>query len=64
MKKESLYNLFFIFLIGSVLGWFIEGIYTLIKKGILINHSALVIGPFNIVYGIACVIFTFFFKKY
>lgn len=56
--------MFYIFILGSVFGWFIEGIYTLIKKGLLINHSALVIGPFNIVYGIGSLLFTIILYKY
>lgn len=64
MKKLSFYNMFYIFILGSVFGWFIEGIYTLIKKGLLINHSALVIGPFNIVYGIGSLLFTIILYKY
>ena len=63
MKKLSFYNLFYIFIIGSVFGWIVECIYTLIKKGIFLNHSALVIGPFNIVYGIgACFLTILLFK--
>lgn len=64
MKKLSFYNMFYIFILGSIFGWFIEGIYTLIKKGLLINHSALVIGPFNIVYGIGALLFTIILYKY
>lgn len=64
MKKNSFYNLFYIFILGSIFGWAIEGIYTLVKKGLLINHSALVIGPFNIVYGIAAVLLTLLLVKY
>lgn len=64
MKKLSFYNMFYIFILGSIFGWFIEGIYTLIKKGLLINHSALVIGPFNVVYGIGALLFTIILYKY
>lgn len=64
MKKLKLYDLFYIFIFGSIFGWLIEGIYTLIKKGILINHSALVLGPFNIVYGVGAVILTIFLINY
>lgn len=64
MKKLSFYNMFYIFILGSIFGWLIEGIYTLIKKGLLINHSALVIGPFNIVYGIGALLFTIILYKY
>ncbi len=64
MKKLNLYNLFYIFIIGSIYGWLIEGIWTLIKKGLIINHSALVIGPFNMVYGVCAVLLTALLLKY
>lgn len=57
-EKISFHDMFYIFLFGCFLGWIIEGIWTLLKKGVLINHSALVIGPFNIVYGIGAVVLT------
>ena len=56
-NKLSFYYLFWIFLIGSVTGWVIEFFYTLIFSHVLINHSALVIGPLNIIYGFgACLL--------
>lgn len=64
MKKINLYNLYYIFIFGSIVGWVIEGFWTLLKKGILLNHSALVIGPFNIVYGIGAVILTILLVKF
>ena len=64
MKKINFYNLFYIFIISSIAGWFIEGTWTLLKKGVLINHSALVIGPFNVIYGICAVIASIFLSKY
>ena len=67
MKKETiekLYYLFWIFVFGSVVGWFIEGIYTYLKKGVIINHSAVVIGPFNMAYGLAACVLTTFLIKY
>ena len=64
MKKLNFNTLFYIFIFGSVFGWIFEGIYTLIKKGLLINHSALVIGPFNIVYGIGAVLLTLILLKF
>ena len=65
MKQEkiSFHNLFYIFIFGCFTGWFIEGIWTILKKGILINHSALVIGPFNVIYGIGAVILTIFLYR-
>lgn len=57
-EKLSLHDIFYIFIFGCFFGWIIEGIWTLLKKGVLINHSALVIGPFNLVYGIGAVVLT------
>ena len=55
--KINFYNMFWLFIIASVFGWIVEGIYTYIRRGQLINHSAVVIGPFNMAYGIcACVL--------
>lgn len=61
MKKEklTLYDLFYIFIFGCMFGWFVEGLWTLLKKHLLINHSALVIGPFNMLYGAGAVILSF-----
>lgn len=60
MEKEkiSFHDLFYIFVFGCLMGWFVEGIWTLLKKGLFINHSALVIGPFNLVYGIGAIALT------
>lgn len=65
MKSEKLnfYDLFYIFIIGCFFGWIVEGLWTLLKKGLIVNHSALVIGPFNIVYGIGGVILTLMLYK-
>ena len=64
MKKTNFYNLFYIFIITSIFGWLIEVLWTLIKKGVVINHSAVVIGPFNMVYGVCAVMLSLFLMKY
>lgn len=66
MKEEKLsfHDLFYIFLFGCFFGWLIEGVWTLLKKGVLINHSALVIGPFNVVYGIGAVVLTLILYRF
>ncbi len=67
MKKETvekIYYLFWIFVFASVIGWGIEGAWTYLKKGVLINHSAVAIGPFNMAYGVAAVVLTIFLEKY
>ena len=62
MKK--LYKLLYIFIITSICGYFVELVWTFITKGILINHSAVVIGPFNFAYGICGVVFTLLLYKF
>lgn len=57
-EKLSFHDMFYTFLFGCFMGWIVEGIWTLIKKGLLLNHSALVIGPFNIIYGIGAIVLT------
>ncbi len=57
MKKINIYDMIHIFIIASVLGWFIENTFNLIRTGQLVNPSALVIGPIDMAYGIgACVL--------
>ena len=62
MKK--LYDLFHIFIITSVCGYFIELIWTFLTKGIFINHSAVVIGPFNFAYGICGIVLTLLLYRF
>lgn len=60
---KNIYNLFWIFIFGSVAGWFIEGLWTFFKKGVLINHSAVAIGPFNMAYGLGAIALTLLLYK-
>ena len=62
MKK--LYKLMYIFIITSICGYFIEMIWSLVTKGIFINHSAVVIGPFNFAYGICGVVLTLLLYRF
>lgn len=62
MKK--LYKLLYIFIITSICGYFVELVWSLVTKGILINHSAVVIGPFNFAYGICGVVLTLLLYKF
>lgn len=57
-NSESLYNLFWIFHVSCLLGWIVEGILTCFTKKMFINHSALVIGPYNVAYGIGACLLT------
>lgn len=65
MKKDSLtiYDVFYIFIFGCIFGWLVEGIWSYFKRHMFINHSALVIGPFNIVYGIGAVVLSIMLYK-
>lgn len=62
MKK--LYKLLYVFIITSIYGYFIEITWSLITKGVFINHSAVVIGPFNFAYGICGVALTILLHKF
>ncbi len=62
--KLNTYYLFWIFLIGSVFGWIIEVTFTLLKSHKFINHSALVLGPFNIIYGFGACLLTALLYRY
>ena len=55
MKKINWCNMFYLFIIASIAGWVIENSFNFIRTGVFVNPSALVIGPFDIAYGIgAC----------
>lgn len=60
MEKEKItfHDIFYIFLFGCLFGWIVEGIWSYLKRGILLNHSALVLGPFNVVYGVSAIVLT------
>lgn len=62
-EVKNIYNLFWIFIFTSIFGYFIEGLWTFLKKGVLINHSSVVIGPFNFAYGIGAIVLTFLLYK-
>ncbi len=48
-------ELFWVFFLGSLLGFLIEGIWNIILVGEWVDHSATVVGPFCIVYGVGAV---------
>lgn len=62
-EVKNIYNLFWIFIFTSIFGYFVEGLWTFLKKGVLINHSSVVIGPFNFAYGIGAIVLTFLLYK-
>ena len=55
-KEKNVYYLFWIFIIGCIVGYVVEGIFSLIKWKEFINHSAVVIGPFNAAYGLGALL--------
>lgn len=48
--------IFWMFMMGSVSGFILEGIWCILKKGAWEDHSATVWGPFCIIYGITAVV--------
>lgn len=54
-QRISYTSLFWLFLFGSVVGFFLEGLWCVLRKGGWQNHSATVIGPFCIIYGFGAV---------
>ncbi len=48
----NFYSLFWLFMFGSVIGFILEGIWCVLRLGYWENHSAVVWGPFCIIYGL------------
>ena len=48
-------ELFWVFFLGSILGFVVEGIWHIILTGEWVDHSATVVGPFCTVYGVGAV---------
>ena len=63
-KKMSFYDMFYIFIFGCLFGYVVEVIWSFLRHHIFINHTALVIGPFDIVYGISAVVLSLVLYKY
>lgn len=57
-EKCSLFQLFWLFLIGAFLGDIVETIFCRITMGEWMSRSSLVWGPFSIVWGLAIALFT------
>ena len=55
--------LIFMFFTFSIMGWVWEGIYDLLKHGVLANHGVL-FGPWLPIYGAGCVLLLVVLKKY
>ncbi len=54
--KLNFQTLFWLFFFGSIIGFVFEGFWQILKKGNWENHSASILGPFCIIYGIAAMI--------
>lgn len=51
----NFYTIFWLFMIGSVVGFILEGIWCILRLGYWENHSAVIWGPFCIIYGLGIV---------
>ena len=58
MTRSKFYNLFWIFIIGSIFGWVVEVLFALVKYGHFYNRSSLIYGPFGLAYGLGAVVLT------
>ena len=63
-KKLRFYNMFWLLIFGSVFGWICEVLFSLLIDREFINHSALVIGPFDLCYGICACALTFLLYRF
>ena len=63
-SNVGFYNMFWLFIFGSIFGWLCEVLYSWLIYGVFINHSALVIGPFNVCYGICACALTFLLYRF
>lgn len=50
-------TLFWLFMFGSIAGFILEGIWCVLRTNAWENHTATVLGPFCIIYGIGAVVF-------
>ena len=57
MQKITYFNIFWLFMLGNLVGVFVEGIWCKLRYGKWETHSVAIWGTFNIVYGIGTPIF-------
>ena len=66
-NKKSIYQriskIFWIFIIGSILGYIIEMIVGLVQNGHFVSRQGLLIGPFIQVYGVGLVTYYLVISK-
>lgn len=63
-NKVNVHQLFWYFLIFSILGIFIETIYCFATTGVLESRKGLIWGPFCPVYGVSAAVLIFFLAPY
>lgn len=56
MRKLKYSDLFWIFILGSLLGFVLEGVWHLLRKGSWANRTGTVWGPFCVIYGFGAVV--------
>lgn len=60
---KQVLKIFWLFIIGSILGYLFEMIIVLFQKGHFESRQGVIYGPFTPVYGIGAVIYYIFFEK-
>jgi uncharacterized membrane protein len=58
------YKLFWLFIVAAFLGDIIETVFCRLTMGVWMSRSSLVYGPFSVVWGLGCALFTAFLYKY
>lgn len=61
---NAFYKYFWIFVIGSVVGWVVEVIFAFVRYRKFLNRSSLIYGPFGLAYGIGSVLLTMFLSNF
>ena len=62
--KITFFHMFYMFLFGCLFGWIVEFIWSLGKRHMFYNHSAFILGPFDIVYGFAALMLTIILNRF
>ena len=57
LQKLRFSTVVFLFFFGSIIGFILEGLWCILKRGHWENHSATVFGPFCVIYGFGMVAF-------
>mgnify|MGYP001624066583 FL=1 len=62
-KLNEITKIFFIFMIGSVIGYVVEMIVAFVQEGHFESRQGVLYGPFTPVYGIGILVFYMFFNR-